>query len=114
MVSVVAASPQPRYKNGNKRRVCSRLKRSRSSSSDENRRLSKMMKPVEGAITRKNSITARCTRRLIEGLKVVSSAKPALFWRCGRKNAGDPIQAESSRNASAGLAGGPEIGRAHV
>ncbi len=42
---------------------------------------------------------------IVSGL---SSEKAALFWRCGRKIAGEPIQVVSSRSASAGLAGGAE------
>src|ERR1051325_5991489 len=68
----------------------------------------RMMKHVEGVITRINSIVARCARSLAEGLKVVSTEKAALFCRCGRKMEGEPIQVVSSRKASAGLAGGAE------
>src|ERR1035441_8488680 len=67
-----------------------------------------MMKQVEGVMTRTNSMVARCTRSLAVGLKVVSIGNAALFWRCGRKIGGDPIQVLSSRSASAGLGGGDE------
>ena len=84
------------------------MKESCRSSSAENSRLSRMMKQVEGVMTRTNSMVARRTRSFALGLKVVSSGNAALFCRCGRKMGGEPIQVLSSRNASAGLGGGVE------
>src|SRR5581483_643465 len=78
------------------------------SNSVENIKLNRTMNKVEGAITRMNSMTARCTRSLREGLNVVSAEKAVCCWRCGRKIAGDPIQDVPGRNASAGWAGGDE------
>src|ERR1035437_6088638 len=78
------------------------------SSRDENNRLIRMMKQVEGVMTRTNSMVARWARSFAVGLNVVSSGKAVLFWRWGRKMGGEPIQVVSSRSASAGLGGGAE------
>src|SRR5260370_15721893 len=74
----------------------------------ETRRRMKMMKHVDGRITRTNSMIARWTRKIAGGLKVAASLKPVLIWRCGRNTAGEPSQVESSRNASARFAGGAD------
>src|SRR5437867_5843649 len=74
----------------------------------EKSKLFKMINPVDGRMTRMNSMAALWSRSFWEGLKVCSALKAVLCWRCGRKKAGDPSQEVFSLAASPALAGGTD------
>src|ERR1043166_835859 len=90
---------------GNKRsRVTGEISSCNRTTAESSRHVS-TTKPVDGRMTRMKSRMVLCTRNLNDGLKVVSSEKPALSWRWGNGNEGDP-----SHELSDGTGGCPASG----